>query len=185
MELDGEGRKNGDDVHEAPEGTGGSAGQAGGRGGGAEVGAGEASRGGGLASLLRLFRRGAGGGKAKGNRSVSEGDIERLREELERLEEEYERLRREVERKRRLIKGLKERDEKALKEAFELFRDWFEETHEIIAINTLRAAAEKPPVWWQWLMLIAIGVFGGIGLGILISTYLLHGNPIPVQVICR
>jgi hypothetical protein len=98
---------------------------------------------------------------------------------------EYERLRREVERKRRLIKGLKERDEKALKEAFELFRDWFEETHEIIAINTLRAAAEKPPVWWQWLMLIAIGVFGGIGLGILISTYLLHGNPIPVQVICR
>ena len=33
----------------------------------------------------------------------------------------------------------------------------------------LQRAMEKPPIWWQWLLLFAIGVLGGTGLGAFLS----------------
>ena len=33
----------------------------------------------------------------------------------------------------------------------------------------LQRAMEKPPIWWQWIMLFAIGVLGGTGLGAFLS----------------
>jgi len=97
-------------------------------------------------------------------------DPEKLAKEKQRLEEEASKLEREVAKLRKLVEGLKEQREEAIKEAFNLFRDWFYETNEIIVLNILRRAAEKPPIWWQWLMLIAVGVLGGLGLGYFIAS---------------
>jgi len=35
----------------------------------------------------------------------------------------------------------------------------------------LQRAMEKPPIWWQWLILVAIGILGGIGLGAFLSQF--------------
>ena len=131
--------------------------------------------------LLRLFRR-----------RVDEREVERLREEERRLREEYKRLKKEVEKLRKeveeheaLVKALKARDERALAKAFRLFRDWFEETHEIIAVETLKRSLERPPIWWQWLMLLVVGALGGLGLGFALAINMIHGTPIPIHVVCR
>ncbi len=42
-----------------------------------------------------------------------------------------------------------------------------------IIVDIIHRASERPAVWWQWLMLILVGVAGGIGLGILISNLML------------
>jgi len=42
-----------------------------------------------------------------------------------------------------------------------------------IIVDIIHRASERPAVWWQWLMLILVGVAGGIGLGILISNIML------------
>jgi hypothetical protein len=39
-----------------------------------------------------------------------------------------------------------------------------------IIVDIIRRASERPAVWWQWLMLIIVGILGGIGIGILISN---------------
>ncbi len=42
-----------------------------------------------------------------------------------------------------------------------------------IIVDIIHRASERPAIWWQWLMLILVGIDGGIGLGILISNLML------------
>ncbi len=42
-----------------------------------------------------------------------------------------------------------------------------------IIVDIIHRASERPAIWWQWLMLILVGMAGGIGLGILISNLML------------
>ena len=37
-------------------------------------------------------------------------------------------------------------------------------------VNAIKTANERPPVWWQWLLLFIFGTFAGIGLGIVLSV---------------
>lgn len=36
-------------------------------------------------------------------------------------------------------------------------------------VEAIRRANERPPVWWQWLMLFVFGAMAGTGLGIIIA----------------
>lgn len=57
--------------------------------------------------------------------------------------------------RRRVIEAIKEDVEDAL---------------EATLVNAIRSANERPPVWWQWLLLFAFGAMGGIGLGIVLAV---------------
>lgn len=60
--------------------------------------------------------------------------------------------------------------------------DQIEQQLSDIIVNTLQRASEKPPIWWQWISLLLIGVAGGIGLGIAISYFMLpHQIIVPPQ----
>lgn len=48
-----------------------------------------------------------------------------------------------------------------------------------IIVSIIRRASERPPIWWQWLMLFVFGTLAGLGLGVLIS-YLLMPRTIVV-----
>jgi uncharacterized membrane-anchored protein YitT (DUF2179 family) len=51
---------------------------------------------------------------------------------------------------------------------------------EDVFVNAIRAANERPPIWWQWLMLIIVGALSGIGIGIVLALKGgLVGSPVP------
>ena len=55
-----------------------------------------------------------------------------------------------------------------------VLREFEEEARSTLAkvlTEAMREATEKPPIWWQWLMLMGMGVMGGIGLGLMIAYY--------------
>lgn len=35
----------------------------------------------------------------------------------------------------------------------------------------LQRALERPPIWWQWLMLLLFGAFGGLGVGVFLALF--------------
>jgi hypothetical protein len=37
-------------------------------------------------------------------------------------------------------------------------------------VNAIRSANERPPIWWQWLLLFVFGSFAGLGLGIVLAA---------------
>jgi len=56
-------------------------------------------------------------------------------------------------------------------------------TIEESVMKGLQRALEKPPIWWQWLMLLLFGAFGGIGLGIFISLFFMPKSPGGITVV--
>ena len=37
-------------------------------------------------------------------------------------------------------------------------------------VNAIRSANQRPPEWWQWLLLFIFGALGGVGLGIVLAA---------------
>ncbi len=54
----------------------------------------------------------------------------------------------------------------------ELVKDELQQQMDTIVVNTLRKASEKPPIWWQWLLLFIFGFLGGTGFGALLWAFL-------------
>jgi len=47
-------------------------------------------------------------------------------------------------------------------------------------VEAIKRANERPPIWWQWLMILVMGAFGGLGLGIVVASKILyHAPPVP------
>ncbi len=44
-------------------------------------------------------------------------------------------------------------------------------------VEAIKRANERPPIWWQWLMLIGVGILGGVGLGLAIAQLTGLGAP--------
>ncbi len=63
------------------------------------------------------------------------------------------------------------------KSFIEKIREDVEDALQATLVNAIRAANERPPVWWQWLFLIAVGVMGGLGLGIVLAAKTGIGSP--------
>ncbi|ALL00064.1 hypothetical protein Pyrde_0014 [Pyrodictium delaneyi] len=51
----------------------------------------------------------------------------------------------------------------------ERIKEDVEDALEATLVNAIRAANERPPIWWQWLFLLAAGAMAGLGLGIVIA----------------
>lgn len=52
-----------------------------------------------------------------------------------------------------------------------------EDALNVVFVEAVKRAYEKPPIWWQWLMILAMGVFGGLGLGLAAAQLLGFGGP--------
>jgi len=60
------------------------------------------------------------------------------------------------------------------REAFiEKVKEDVEDALQKVFVESIKAAYEKPPIWWQWLMLILVGVMGGLGLGVVLAPHVL------------
>ena len=71
-------------------------------------------------------------------------------------------------------------EEEEIRYCIEKSKSWLEENFSVIFVNVLRRTMEKPPIWWQWLGVLLMGLFGGIGLGLILGIYL---GPKQIQVI--
>ena len=60
-------------------------------------------------------------------------------------------------------------EEEEIRHCIELSKTWLEENLSIIYVNVLRRTLEKPPVWWQWISILLMGVLAGVGLGVFIG----------------
>lgn len=52
----------------------------------------------------------------------------------------------------------------------ERIREDVEDALEATLVNAIRSANERPPIWWQWLLLFIFGTMAGIGLGIVLAV---------------
>ena len=52
----------------------------------------------------------------------------------------------------------------------ERIREDVEDALDATLVQAIRSANERPPVWWQWLMLFLFGAMAGVGLGIVLSV---------------
>jgi hypothetical protein len=66
---------------------------------------------------------------------------------------------------------------KCRKAFIELVKEDVEDALQKVFVEAVKTAYEKPPIWWQWLLLMGIGVLGGIGLGIALSPHVLPSFP--------
>ena len=59
-----------------------------------------------------------------------------------------------------------------------------QELVENIIVNALARAMERKPIWWQWLMLIVVGILAGMGLGAFLQLQFgYHPTCLTVQVV--
>ena len=45
-----------------------------------------------------------------------------------------------------------------------------EDALEATLVEAIKQANERPPLWWQWLLLFIFGALAGVGLGIVIAA---------------
>ncbi len=76
-----------------------------------------------------------------------------------------------------LLKRKKREDRKDAEAEFkyclELVKEQIQEQLDVIMVNALKRASERPSKWWEWLFLIIVGIMGGVGLGLLIAHFAL------------
>ena len=63
----------------------------------------------------------------------------------------------------------------------ESIKEDVEDALQATLVNAIRAANERPPQWWQWLLLFIFGAMGGVGLGVILAakTGIVSGAPVP------
>ena len=52
----------------------------------------------------------------------------------------------------------------------ERIKEDVEDALDATLVNAIRAANERPPQWWQWLLLFLFGALGGMGLGVVLAA---------------
>ena len=66
----------------------------------------------------------------------------------------------------------------ACRKAFiEQVKEDVEDALQKVFVESIKIAYERPPIWWQWLMLIGVGILGGVGLGLAIAQLTGLGAP--------
>jgi hypothetical protein len=45
-----------------------------------------------------------------------------------------------------------------------------------VFVEAIKAANEREPVWWQWLLLFVFGALAGVGLGVVIGMKVMGGE---------
>ena len=67
------------------------------------------------------------------------------------------------------------------KSFIEKVKEDVEDALQATLVNAIRAANERPPVWWQWLLLFVFGAMAGLGLGIVLAakTGIVSGPSLP------
>ncbi len=55
------------------------------------------------------------------------------------------------------------------KQFIEKVKDDVEDVLNATLVEAIKRANERPPVWWQWLFLIGVGILGGLGLGLAVA----------------
>lgn len=56
----------------------------------------------------------------------------------------------------------------------DMIKEDVEDALDATLVEAIKRANERPPVWWQWLLLFIFGALGGIGVGIALAPHLLH-----------
>ena len=52
----------------------------------------------------------------------------------------------------------------------ERIKEDVEDALDATLVQAIRAANERPPQWWQWLLLFVFGALGGMGLGVILAV---------------
>ncbi len=52
----------------------------------------------------------------------------------------------------------------------ERIKEDVEDALDATLVQAIRAANERPPQWWQWLLLFIFGALGGMGLGVILAA---------------
>lgn len=74
-------------------------------------------------------------------------------------------------------------EEDILRYCIGVSKDWLQKNLDVFVVDALRRATETPPIWWQWLLLVMVGVFAGIGLGVLIAYLTFPKAPIQQPIV--
>jgi hypothetical protein len=71
-------------------------------------------------------------------------------------------------------------EDEEFNKCLELVKDRINEQLDTIMVGALQRASKKPSIWWEWLFLILTGMFGGVGLGLLIAYWVVKPNVVVI-----
>ncbi len=59
------------------------------------------------------------------------------------------------------------------KRVLEIVKEELEDALDKIVVEALKRASERPPIWWQWLILFGFGALAGMGVGLALSRFVM------------
>lgn len=59
----------------------------------------------------------------------------------------------------------------------EMMKEEIADALDSILVEAIKAANERPAVWWQWLLLFTFGALAGVGLGFALAAISGAGHP--------